>query len=167
MQEDEILDLVDAYDRVIGTKSRIQAHADGHVNFRAVNGFVVNDKGQLWIPRRTPDKLSFPSALDMSVGGHVSSGETYDQAIIREAMEELNLDLSETPYHVVGYFKAGEHGLGCFQKIYEININVAPVYNQEDFTEASWDYPRQILKRIEQGEAAKDDLAILIKLLYL
>ena len=58
-------------------------------NFRAVIGFVKNSNGQFWIPRRVKEKIIYPLALDMSVAGHVSSGETYDEAFEREAREEI------------------------------------------------------------------------------
>jgi len=74
---DEYLDLVDLQDSVIGRKLRSEVYAEHLSNFRVVNAFVLNSKGELWIPRRTADKRIFPLCLDMSVGGHVESGESY------------------------------------------------------------------------------------------
>ena len=51
--EDELLDLVNEQDQVIGCRERGEIYKEGLTNFRVVNAFLVNDAGQLWIPRRT------------------------------------------------------------------------------------------------------------------
>lgn len=88
--KDEWLDLVDENDQVIDRMLRSEVMKKGLKNFRAVIGFIKNNKGQLWIPRRVKEKISFPLSLDMSVAGHVGVGETYDKAFRREAAEEIN-----------------------------------------------------------------------------
>ncbi|MDZ4286214.1 MAG: NUDIX hydrolase, partial [Candidatus Sungbacteria bacterium] len=65
---DEFLDIVDENDNVIGTKKRSEVYAEHLSNFRVVNAFVRNSKGELWIPRRSADKRIFPLCLDMSMG---------------------------------------------------------------------------------------------------
>ena len=100
--EEELLDLVDEQDRVIGARFRSEIYRDGLNNFRAVNAFLVNDFGQLWIPRRTAAKRIFPLCLDMSVAGHVASGEDYLTAFRRELYEELNLVLDDVSWKFIG-----------------------------------------------------------------
>jgi len=91
--EDELLDLVNEFDQVIGQEYRSNVYKNQLKYTRVVNAFIVNSKGQLWIPRRTAHKELFPSALDVSVGGHVSASENYETAFWREAQEELGLDI--------------------------------------------------------------------------
>jgi isopentenyldiphosphate isomerase len=55
-----------------------------------LNAFLVNDYGQIWIPRRSSLKRIFPLCLDMSVGGHVVSGESYEEAFRRELLVQLD-----------------------------------------------------------------------------
>src|SRR3990167_1715083 len=90
---DEYLDLVDDNDIVIGKKKRSEVYAEHLSNFRVVNAFVINTKGELWIPRRAAHKRVFPLCLDMSMGGHVETGDSYEQAFARETREELNIDV--------------------------------------------------------------------------
>ena len=73
---DELLDLVNEHDEVVGQVRRSEAWAR-RLPVRGVNAFVRNSRGQLWFPRRTADKRHYPNCLDMSVGGHVESGEDY------------------------------------------------------------------------------------------
>jgi hypothetical protein len=44
---DELLDLVDAQDRVIGAMRRSEVYAKDIHNIRVVNGFIVNAKDDL------------------------------------------------------------------------------------------------------------------------
>ncbi len=89
MNTEEYLDLVDENDVVIGREKRSVVHKKRLNNFRVINVFIVNDEGKLWIPRRTAEKVNNPLALDMSVGGHVESGSTYEETFARETKEEL------------------------------------------------------------------------------
>src|SRR5438477_228254 len=116
--EEEILDLVSEQDEVIGQEKRTIVRDKNLTNFRAVNGFVINSKKQLWIPRRTADKIQYPSALDCSVSGCVSSGETYDQAFEREVAEELNIDIHAVSYKKIAHLTPLEHNTSCFMYVY-------------------------------------------------
>ncbi|TSD04117.1 MAG: hypothetical protein Greene071436_189, partial [Parcubacteria group bacterium Greene0714_36] len=117
---DEILDLVDEQDRVIGVMPRSEVYAKDMHNVRVVNLFIKNSKGELWIPRRTADKRNFPLALDMSMGGHVESGETYEETFRRELREELNMDADAVPCRYLGYLTPHTHDVHAFMKMWEI-----------------------------------------------
>lgn len=162
---DEYLDLVDAQDQVIGKKLRSEIQAEKLQNFRVINAFIVNSKGELWIPRRTASKRIFPLAFDMSVGGHVESGESYDDTFKRETMEELNIDVDQVNYRLLGKLTP-EDGVSSYMQVYEITLDEAPNYNPDDFVEYFWLTPAEVLKRIDEGEKAKTDLPTLIKKFY-
>ena len=165
--QDELLDLVNKQDEVIGTLPRSEVYAKKMHNFRVINGFLINSKRQLWIPKRTAHKRTSPSALDMSFAGHVETRETYEQAFKRELKEELNLDLDKVQFKEIGYFTPHQNQMYAFMKVYEIKFEGVPDFNRNDFVEGHWLYPEEILKQIENGEKAKSDLKKLIKLCYL
>ncbi len=164
--QDELLDIVNNHDIVIATELRSVVYQQKMRHIRVVNAFIVNDKGQLWIPRRTATKELFPLGLDTSVGGHVQSSETYDQAFERELQEETGLILKESNCQVKAYLSPIEHNVSAFMTVYEIKSNQAPVYNPEDFCEYYWLTPAELIQKIEAGEPAKSDLIKLIKILY-
>ncbi len=163
MNHDELLDIVDRNDSVIGRKQRSEVYAAGMVNFRVVNAFLINASGQLWLPRRSAQKRIFPLGLDMSVGGHVESGESYEAAFRRELYEELNLDLDAVCWRQLGKLTPHEDHVSAFMTVYEICTDASPQFNRDDFIEAFWLMPEEALARIEDGEFAKDDLPVLIR----
>ncbi|MBP7770848.1 MAG: NUDIX domain-containing protein [Candidatus Pacebacteria bacterium] len=169
MHPEEYLDLVNEKDEVIGRKLRSEIYAEGLNNFRVINAFLINSKGQLWIPRRTAHKAIFPSALDFSAAGHVESGDTYEHTFAKEVGEELNIDVSKVSYRTLGFLKPGELGERPkqFMGVYEIQSDEAPKYNPDDFTEYFWLTPQEVIARIEAGDKAKDDIPVLIKRFYL
>lgn len=52
---------------------------------------LFNDKGELFLQKRAMTKDLLPSYWDTSVGGHISPGESVDEALKRETLEELGL----------------------------------------------------------------------------
>ena len=87
---EELFDVVDAEDRVIGTERRSIVHRD-QLMHRAIHVFVFNSAGQLYLQKRSLNKDSSPGKWVSSCSGHVDSGEDYDTAALRELGEELAL----------------------------------------------------------------------------
>ncbi|WP_130798006.1 NUDIX domain-containing protein [Streptomyces otsuchiensis] len=90
MDEDELLDVVDESDRVTGRARRGAVYRDG-LRHRCTAVLVTDGHDRIFVHRRTARKLIFPSHYDMFVGGVVGSGESYDDAALREAEEELGV----------------------------------------------------------------------------
>lgn len=88
--EDELLDVVDENDRVIGSEKRGIIHAQ-RLRHRAVHILVFNDNGQVFLQRRAKTKDTFPDRWDSSSSGHVDAGELYLDCAVRELGEEIGL----------------------------------------------------------------------------
>ena len=83
-------DPVNVYDpqgRVVGAMPREQAKRCGLV-LGAINVLLVGARGEVLLQRRPEDKEN-GGRWDKTVGGHVDAGETFDEAAVREAGEEL------------------------------------------------------------------------------
>lgn len=52
---------------------------------------IVDRYSRLFLQHRSPNKETYPGRWDTAVGGHVSYGEYYEEALFREAGEELGL----------------------------------------------------------------------------
>lgn len=161
--EDELLDLVDEHDHVIGALERSKVYEQKLSNFRVIDAFLMNPQGQLWIPRRSAHKRLCPLQLDVGVGGHVSSGETYDQAFARELMEEVRLDVTKLTYHALGTMTPAQHGVTAFLKVYKVVVSEAPLFNPDDFIEYFWLTPEQLVKKVADGDKAKSDVLLLVR----
>ncbi len=88
---EEIVDLVDEDDNVIGRAPRREVRARNLLH-REVGAIVRNRRGEIYVHRRVDTKNVFPGMYDMFVAGIVTSGESYDGAIRRELAEELGIE---------------------------------------------------------------------------
>jgi len=165
--EEEILDIVDENNNILFQQKRSEYYKNlqnkkGYL--RAVTAFVRNSKGQLWIPRRTANKTTFPRGLDASVSGHVAAGESFYDAFVRETAEEIAMTVSTIPYRDLGIF-GPKDDLFAFSAAYIIDCEHVDNYNHDDFCESYWLYPQEILDKIKKGDQMKTDPHRIIELL--
>ena len=159
---EEILDLVNEHDAVIGQLPRAEIYRRKLPNFRVVNAFIRDDQNRVWIPTRSANKTLYPLHLDVSVGGHVAAGEHYDEALLREAEEEAALEL--TPQHVTRIaYLTPKDGVSAFMWLYEIR-GVTPQLNPNDFVSAQW-LSLEALQHKVNTEPVKGDLPRLLEYL--
>jgi len=85
---DEMFDIVNDNDEVIGRLPRRIVHRDGHKH-RAVHILVFDSRGRIFLQKRSAAKDTFPGAWDSSAAGHLESGEDYAACAGRELREEL------------------------------------------------------------------------------
>jgi isopentenyl-diphosphate Delta-isomerase len=90
----EILILVDDDDNEIGTDTRENCHAGRGKRHRAYTVFLFHG-GKVLLQQRSPQKLLWPGAWDVSYTSHVYPGETYQQAAARKAAQELNATVGD------------------------------------------------------------------------
>lgn len=87
---EELVDIVDEDDRVIGRTTRAQMRREKLLH-RVVAVLCRNRDGEIYVHRRTATKDLFPSLYDMFAAGTVEAGESYDDAARRELEEELGI----------------------------------------------------------------------------
>lgn len=147
--QDEILDIVDAHDHVIGTVYRTDPASDTSY-IRIVLAFLVDQEGNIGLLKRTAHKALDPLAWAL-VGGCVQSGEDYDTAIVRETAEEVNLNPDDYQISLLGYYPphvgwVNAQGRGYYKKIYQIKVNNTDIkYNPDDFCQIAWKTPAEFI----------------------
>lgn len=87
---EEIFDIVDEHDRVIGQAARSVVHSRRLLH-RAVHILAFDAEGRLLLQLRSASKDEFPLCFTSSASGHLAAGETYDAAAARELEEELGV----------------------------------------------------------------------------
>ncbi len=87
---EEVFDLVNDKDEVIGSVPRKEVHSKGHIH-RSVLFYVFDNEGRIFVNQRSDDKEFYPGYWSIVLGGHVHAGESYEEAVIREAKEEAGI----------------------------------------------------------------------------
>jgi len=90
---EEMFDVVDEADRVIGSAPRSEVHRR-KLWHRAVHVLLFNAQTELFVQKRSAVKDTFPRCYDSSASGHLNSGEVYDTCAVRELQEELGLTVT-------------------------------------------------------------------------
>jgi len=85
---EEIFDVVNERDEVIGQAPRSEVHRTGLLH-RAVHVLVFNSQRRIFLQKRSLKKDRQPGKWDSSASGHLDTGEHYDACAIRELKEEL------------------------------------------------------------------------------
>jgi isopentenyldiphosphate isomerase len=97
---EDIFDIVNERDEVIGRAPRSEVHARGLLH-RAVHVLVFNARGETFLQKRSLLKDRQPGLWGAAASGHVDSGEVYDVAVLRELGEELGWWPATAPERVL------------------------------------------------------------------
>jgi isopentenyldiphosphate isomerase len=114
----EFLDLVDEQDNVIGIEERNLAFQKGRKNIRVINIFIYTSENKIIVPLRSENRRIFPNCYDFSVGGFVTSGDSYEFTAYKELEEELGI--KNVLLEEIGYFNPQDINTACFSKLYKL-----------------------------------------------
>jgi isopentenyldiphosphate isomerase len=92
---DELFDVVDDQDQVVGQRPRSEVHRLGLMH-RAAHVLVFNGAGQVFLQKRSMKKDRQPGVWDSSASGHINAGEDYDTGAARELREEIGLKATKS-----------------------------------------------------------------------
>ncbi|MGM9913015.1 NUDIX hydrolase [Floccifex sp.] len=134
----EYLDVVDELGNPTGQiVERTIAHEKG-IRHRTSHVWIIRKKEKLEIllQLRSKEKDSFPSCFDISTAGHIPAGCSYVESAIREAKEELGIEIDEKKLIYCGKqnreFKGEFHG----NVFHDVQISNVYCYylDQDQFT---------------------------------
>lgn len=155
-EEQELLDVVNESDEVVGSIYRGDIMSLNNTPgryVRAVELFLQRPNGDIYLPRRSPEKKLFPSSLDHSAAGHMIKGESYEQALVRETKEELGIDVTPKDCVFIKKFTPTDE-IFYFRKFYLLRTDKEPILSPEH-VEATWIPPSQLQSFIENDLPTK------------
>ena len=151
----EVLNEKGEYTGEIATREKCHKEGLWH---KAVVAFIVNSKEQVLLQRRSADKKLWPNMWDISAGGHVLKGELGFQAAIREAKEELGIELNKNEMLFLGSSIStnvkGDIVNNHFNEYYIVNKDIDETklkLQEEEVSAIRWIDKEKIIKKIKDN----------------
>lgn len=91
-KNEEMLEIVNQDDEVVGLETRAKVHEDGLLH-REIHIWFLTPKGEIVFQHRAKDKDTYPDKLDATVGGHVEPEMSYEETAVKECQEETGVDI--------------------------------------------------------------------------
>jgi len=132
--QEEIYDVVDEMDQVIGQATRREIHKKNLLH-RSIHILVFNSKNELFLQKRSMNKDESPGLWDTSSAGHVDSGETYDDCAHRELWEELGIKALLKPLEKI---EACQETYQEHAQIYTCRTNTTIKINLDEISEGKY-----------------------------
>ena len=143
---EELFDVVNERDEVIGCKPRSEVHRLGLLH-RATHVLVFNARGQIFLQKRSMKKDCFPGVWDSSASGHLDAGEDYDAGAGRELREELGWQASNPPRRLFKIEARAETGQE-FVWVYRCDAEGPFLLQEEEIEWGDWFTPEAVTRWI-------------------
>lgn len=136
--DDELFDVVDEYDLVVGQARRAEVHAQ-KLRHRAVHVICVDRTERVFLQRRSLRKDSAPGRWCASCSGHLDAGETYPAAAIRELVEEIGVRVSGPECLIPWLHITPRRETGMeFVWVYRLNCEGPFILNPAEIMDGAW-----------------------------
>jgi len=157
----EYLDLYDENRNFTGNKILRGSGKPEKGNFiNLVIIFIKNDEDKFLIQKTSKEK----KGIWATTGGHVKSGQAFNEAIIEEVKEELSLDISKENFELI-YTEKFDF---AFMDVYylEKNIDIKDIKVQEEEVEfVKWLSVDEIKELIKKDQFRKGNIGAFEKIL--
>ena len=150
----ENIDIFDENNNFTGEiKEKMQAHEDGNFH-RTAHIWIINDKRELLLQKRSATKKSHPNCWDISGAGHIRTGETVIEGAIRELKEELGIAVEEKDLQYIVTIKSTKNLKNMeFQYVYLLNCDKEIeeyIFEDNEVSEVKYVHFQELEKMVEE-----------------
>lgn len=149
----EYIDIFDKNNNPTGEKKeKTKAHEDGDFH-RTAHIWIINDKKELLLQKRSASKKSHPNCWDISGAGHIKAGESVFDGAIRELKEELGVVANENDLQYIATIKSTKNPKNMeFAYVYLLNCNKKIeeyIFEDNEVSEVKYVYYKDLEKMVE------------------
>ncbi|OGG13179.1 hypothetical protein A3D77_00455 [Candidatus Gottesmanbacteria bacterium RIFCSPHIGHO2_02_FULL_39_11] len=145
--QEELFDVVNESDRVVGQITRGEAHKNPNIIHRSVGIGIFNAHKELFLQKRSKSKDSEPGKWTISCSGHVIAGQYYLETAHRELLEELGIDLKVHPFEKIVCRYPWETEMTYFYR----SFNNGPfTLNKDEIDEGRFFKPGEIYNQLRE-----------------
>ena len=128
---EEQVDVVDDHDNVLHPVSKTTAHKEGLLHRTVISQYINNQRE--WVLVRQASDRQDAGQFVSPTGGHAQAGESEDEALKREALEEMGVDVVD--FKLIGkkIFRrtVGWKDENHYFVVYEVFGEKDPILNEE------------------------------------
>jgi len=133
---EEVFPVIEPSGLVVGQAARSYCHGGSRVLHPVVHLHLLNPSMELCLQKRSSRKDLFPGYWDTAVGGHVTYGESVEEALYREAGEEVGL-VAFNPWWLETYVYESQRERECVSIFAAVgDFNLRP--DEDEVTELRW-----------------------------
>ena len=115
--------------------------------------WIINSENKILIQKRSKQKRLQPNVWAMT-GGSVIFGETSKETIVREAKEELDIDINPNELKFMTKFKTGNVWIDTYILKHDYDISKMK-FQEEEVSDAKWATWEEINTLVKNGEFIK------------
>ena len=158
---DELVDVVDGDDQVIGVATRREMRA-GRLRHRTAFVIVRASDGKVLIHRRAENKDVWPGKWDLAAGGVLGQGEAYEDGARRELLEELGID--GVPLRSLGQGAFEDGRVSEIAAIFEVTWDGPVRFADGEVVEARWVTDTELERMLAELPFVPDSVALVVPL---
>lgn len=126
-----------------------------------VHVYIYNEKGEYLLQKRTQDKEFRPGAWETHMG-HVISGETSKQAMVREIKEEIGLDIEDIHFIKRFRWEKFNHFIDLFAVKADIDLKEIQI-GKDEVDDVKFFSKEEMFEFISEMDYRPDEYRIILR----
>ena len=118
----------------------------------SVHIWIMNKEGKFLVQKRSKNKKIFPDMWSL-IAGAVDTGETSEEGAIREAKEEIGVDINKDDMELILSFKRTHNFLDVWLVRKDIDLKDI-IMQEEEVQEVKWVTKEELEEMIKNDEVA-------------